>query len=562
VLFDARDFIYIFHLKKTIMKKRIFIANDSSFLDTGYGVYGREILSRLHNSDKYEVAELGCYADIKNPAIKNIPWKFYPNAVTGDDPRSQQYGSNQLNQFGLWRFNRCILDFKPHIVFDVRDYWMYVYQEHSPYKCHFNWVIMPTTDSAPPKVEWLYTFANADIVVPYTRWAKQVLSEYSGNSINLFPKIANAGINANEFYPVDNKLAHKQKYFGTDYSVTGLVMRNQKRKLFADIMIVYKEYLQALKQSGNISLYEKSILYLHTSYPEEAGWDFPSLLLEFGLLDKTYFSYRCKKCNKFFPSKFQSSVTTCKFCNERSAAFSSPSNGLTTSQLNEVYNLFDIFIQYAICEGFGMPQIEAAACGLQIASVDYSAMTEIVENLNGIKIPVARMFRELETNADRAYPDLEATVKILFDFFVNTSDEAKINNSKTIRELCLAQYTWDQVYSVWEECFDSIDINKKLPWHMPNPRQTNTSLKVPNDINNKEFISYIVNNIINEPYLLNTSAINNLMRDADAGLVSKNKHMGVLTKANIVENLEQFLQSKENCEKMKLSPNLPKEDFI
>lgn len=543
------------------MKKRIFIANDSSFLDTGYGVYGKEILTRLHNSDKYEVAELGCYAEVNNPAIKNIPWKFYANAVVHQDPRAQQYNSHVLNQFGQWRFNRCILDFKPHIVFDVRDYWMYVYQETSPYKLHFNWIIMPTTDSAPPKTEWLYTFANADMVVPYTRWAKEILEEYSKNSINLFPKIANAGINANEFYPIDNKSELKNKLLGKDYSVTGLVMRNQKRKLFADILLAYRKYLNELQNSNQKDLYNRSILYLHTSFPEENGWDLPSLLVEFGLADKTYFTYKCKKCGNFFAAKFQSSVTTCRCCNERSAAFSGPSNGLTVQQLNEVYNLFDIFIQYAICEGFGMPQVEAAACGLQIASVDYSAMTEIVENLNGIKIPVIRLFRELETNADRAYPDIDATVKILLDFFINTSDETKALNSKAIREKCLSQYTWDHVYSVWEECFDSIDINSKIPWNMANPRQIQPNIKVPGDLNNKYFVEFICNNIINEPDLMKTAFVNNLIRDADAGLVPRNRGISVMTRQNIVEALESLLQNKVNAENMK-SANLPKEDFI
>lgn len=545
------------------MKKRLFIANDASYLDTGYGVYGKELLSRLHNSGKYEVAELGCYADKDNPVIKNIPWKFYPNAVNSQDPRINDYFANGLNQFGMWRFNRCLVDFKPHIVFDVRDYWMYAYQENSPYKNRFHWVIMPTTDSAPPKIEWLYTFANADVVVPYTRWAKEVLSAFCKNTINLFPKIANAGINSHEFFPMQNKTEHKIKYFGKDVSVTGLVMRNQKRKLFADMLLAYKKYLENLKLSGNDTLYEKSVLYFHTSYPEENGWDIPALLVEFDLVDKTYFTYRCNRCKEYFPSKYQSSITTCKSCNLRSAAFTSPANGVTTKQLNEIYNLFDIFIQYAICEGFGMPQVEAAACGLQIASVDYSAMTEIVENVNGIKIPLARTFRELETNADRVYPDIEATAQILFDFFTKVSDETKNENSKNIRSKCLDIYTWDAVFKVWDECFDNIDISRKLDWNEPDPRPVQPTLKAPANIPNREFVEFICSHIINEPDLLKTASVNNLIRDADSGLVPRNKGISVLNRQNIVEALEVFLNNKVVCDKMLTNANtIQKEDFI
>jgi glycosyltransferase involved in cell wall biosynthesis len=547
------------------MKKRVFIANDASFLDTGYGVYGKELLSRLHNSDKYEVAELGCYATADHPAIKNIPWKFYPNAVGMSDSRAEQYKSNILNQFGLWRFNRAILDFKPHIVFDVRDYWMFAYQEMSPFRKYFNWVVMPATDSGPPKTDWLFTYSNADMIMPYTKWALNTLKQHGGKKLKVFPKIANAGINADEFYPLANKQTLKQTYFGIDNAlVTGLVMRNQKRKLIPDMMLAYKKYLESLKLSGNMDVYNRSILYFHTSYPEENGWDLPSLLLEFGLLDKTYFSYICRNCQEFFPSKFQGSVTGCPKCHNRSASFASASAGISTEKLNIVYNLFDLFIQYAICEGFGMPQVEAAACGLQIASVDYSAMTEICENLQGIKIPVQRMFRELETNADRAYPDIDFTVKMLYDFFINTNDNTKQQNSDNIRKLCLEQYTWDKVYETWDECFECVDISSKARWDDPTVNTTNhQNMKVPDSLNNQEFVEFICANVINEPSLINTANIQTMIRDLDNAMVPRNNNILLFQRNHAVEALEGLLSNKVHCETMRTQPqSIVKEDFI
>lgn len=549
------------------MKKRILIANDASFLDTGYGIYGKEILTRLHNSNKYEVAELGCYAEKDNPRIKSIPWRFYPNAVNVNDPRFEQYRSNNINQFGLWRFNRVLADFKPHIVFDVRDYWMYSYQEASPYRKYFHWVIMPTTDSAPPKIEWLYTFSNADVIVPYTKWAYNVLSKTCGKNINLTNSIANAGINANEFFPIENKKIHQQKYFGKDVSIVGVVMRNQRRKLFADLMLAYRKYLDKLKASNQTDLYKKSHLYLHTSFPEDSGWDLPSLLIEHNLLDKTYFSYSCKKCNKFFPAKFQSSLAHCKYCSNKTATIVSPNSGVNTNQLNEIYNLFDFFVQYAICEGFGMPQVEAAACGLQIASVDYSAMTEIAENVNGYKIPLKTLFREMETNADRAFPDNDAASEIIYNYmtkYESLSDEQKTMNSMDIREKCLETYTWNKVYKVWEECFDSINIKDKVSWDDPSPALTNhTSMRVPKDLDVNDFVTYICTNIINEPNLLKTAHIQCLIRDTLNGIVARNGTLSSINKQQLVEILEGHMNNKIVCEKMRTQPKLlSKEDFI
>lgn len=545
------------------MKKRVFLTNDASFLNTGYGIYGKEILTRLHNSEKYEVAELGCYAGLNNPAIAKIPWKFYPNAVGADDPRYAQYNSNALNQFGLWRFNRCVVDFKPHIVFDIRDYWMFSYQEVSPYKKYFSWVVMPATDSAPPKIEWMHTFANADIVVPYTEWAKKTLSLSGGSQINLFPKIANAGINPSEFYPIENKINHKIKYFGKNYNIIGTVMRNQKRKLFPDLIIAFKKYLEILQQSGNKELHDNTILYLHTSYPEASGWDIPALLLEYGIANKTYFTYHCRNCKEFFPAKFQQSVTACPHCRTKSAAVSSPVNGISTSQLNEVYNLFDLFIQYAICEGFGMPQVEAAACGVQIASVNYSAMTEVCNNVGGYIIPVARVFREMETNADRVYPDIDATTKIFYEFF-QQDPEIRHNNSKIIRDKCLSVYTWDNVYKVWEECFDSIDTSVKIPWDTNQfAKPKHSTLKVPQGLNDKEFIQYICEYVINDNQLINTAPIQTLLREVASGITANNNTISNVNRQYVVEKLEAFLNNKIMCETMRTQPqSIVKEDFI
>ena len=544
-------------------KKRLFIANDSSFLDTGYGVYGKELLTRLHNSGKYEIAELGCYGIVGQEQIKSIPWKFYPNAVTSQDPRINEYKTNAIHQFGAWRFVRSILDFKPHIVFDIRDYWMYSYQESTTLKKYFSWVIMPTTDSAPQKIDWLYTFANADLVVPYTDWAKKTLTEACGKLINLHPNIANAGINPTQFYPFKDKKAYQSKYFNRDVDVTGLVMRNQKRKLMPDMMLAFRKYLNKLKETNNQTKYDRAILYFHTSYPEESGWEIPSLLIEYGLTDKTFFTYSCQSCKKFFPSKFQGPITTCKHCKNKTAAFPSPANGVSTEQLNEIYNLFDLFVQCAICEGFGMPQVEAAACGLQIASVDYSAMTEIAEKLDGFKIPVARLFREMETNADRANPDIEALSNILYDFFIKISDEAKLAKSQIIRQKTIDIYAWDNVYKIWEECFDSIDISKKLPWDHPEISNTNHNVSVPAGLSQREFIEYICTHIIGEPDLLNISNIQMLIRDFCSGLSAANGGVRSLNHQQVITMLETYLTNKINEEKARITPNLlQKEDFL
>lgn len=545
-------------------KIKLLIANDASTLGTGYAVYGQELLTRLHNSGKYEIAELACYADTNHPAMKNYPWKFYPNAVTPDDSRMDSYRSSPYNQFGAWRFNQVVLDFKPDIVFDIRDYWMYSYQETSPLRKYFKWVLMPTVDSAPQKEEWLYTFANADLIVPYTEWAKNTLSNQCGNKINLFPKIANAGVNTNVFSPVENKKGLQKEIFGRDVSITGVVMRNQKRKLFPDLFRAYRAYLDRLLSENNIELYEKSYLCLHTSYPEENGWDLPRLLLEFGLLDKTYFTKVCRSCGLVYPGKFNQSIATCKSCGKQSLLLPSAANPIPTNMLVVIYNLFDFFLQYAICEGFGMPQVEAASCGVPIASVDYSAMSEIVRNLQGFPIPVERLFRELETGADRSYPNVSATTDILYNFFVILNDDVRASLSEKTRNLCCQYYTWENTFKVWDEAFSSIDTTTSISWTGNNPNPTNhINASVPPNLPPSKFIEYIVLNIINEPYLLKTAPIKTLIQNFASGIVTGKGFNRSYNYQDIVKILEQHLNNKIAFEDIRANPEkINKEDYL
>ena len=106
-------------------KTRILLCNEASFLKTGYATYGREVMKRLLASDKYELAEFASYGKMDDERAVDIPWRYYPNLPDeSNEQQIQEYASLATNQFGEWRFEHVLLDFKPDIVFDIRDFWM------------------------------------------------------------------------------------------------------------------------------------------------------------------------------------------------------------------------------------------------------------------------------------------------------------------------------------------------------------------------------------------------------------------------------------------------------
>lgn len=530
----------------TNKKRKILLCNEASFLNSGYANYGRQIMQRLFDTNKYELAELGCYGIAQDPRRKSIPWKYYPNSVDINDSRYEKYTSNTINQFGHWRFEIVCLDFKPDIVFDVRDPWMFDYQSCSHLRKFFNWVVMPAMDSIPQKIEWLTSFNTADILVPYTEWAMEYLSGFN----NLYPKTTPAGVDSSVFKITNNK--KERMGLPTDSFVVGAVMRNQRRKLIPALF----EVIKRVKEK-----HPNTILYLHTTFPEMAGWNIPSLLIDFELIDSVYFTYKCKKCKVFYPSKFIGPQTFCKKCGEFTCGMSNTMDGISDHEMVDIYNMFDLYIQYAICEGFGMPQIEASACGVPVASVDYSAMSEIVRNIGGFPIKLASLSYEIESHAKRAYPDIDETIKIIIDYIESSQDYKHSKKEETVEKTIL-HYNWKNIANVWEQIFDGCDISKNKNWYNEPQFTIPKNITIDHSLSHFEIIYNIVVNIIKEPWLMNTNFIQTTLKEIDYGIRHKDNKLSPFTKKMALEQLELYTNAKTFIEELRVSNEKINEDYL
>lgn len=223
------------------MKKKILFLTEASFLSTGYAVYGREIMKRLHSSGKYEIAELGCYGHVAPlhsemeafiqlngvPRMFDIPWAYYGNLPSESQEEAQMYNSNMTNQYGEWRFEKVCLDFKPDIVCDFRDFWMHEYVERSPLRQYFKFVVMPTVDSVPLQEQWLYSYSKAEAVLSYSEFGEKALLDSTNRNIN-YVGVASPAANPDIFKPVPDKIKHKSAMgFEDNAKIVGTVMRNQ-----------------------------------------------------------------------------------------------------------------------------------------------------------------------------------------------------------------------------------------------------------------------------------------------------------------------------------------------
>ena len=494
-------------------KKRILFCSEATFLNTGYATYTREILNYLHGTGKYEIAEMAAYGEKNDPRAANIPWKYYgvmPNQncePKASEQEMQAYQSRPTNQFGEWAFEHVCLDFLPDFVCDIRDFWMLDFAERSPFRSYFKWVVMPTVDARPQARQWVATYTGADACLTYSDWAGGILKDQSGGKINY---LGSAPPSAHPAYaPVEDKRLHKVK-FGLDpeYKIIGTVMRNQRRKLYPDLFSAFRKFLD---KASN----KKYYLYCHTSYPD-LGWEIPELLNEYKLSSNVLFTYICPETKKPFPSTFKGAVCQSPYTGKWGATLSNVKNGLSYEDLSNVVNLFDLYSQYANCEGFGLPQVEAAACGVPVCGTDYSAMESVLRKLGGYPIKPAALYKELETGCLRAVPDNELASEIFLDFFENKTQEQREEEGKKTRENFDKYYQWDLSGSVWEKYFDETEpVEFSQGWgSQPKIFEPEQKVDITNqNVKSSDLARWLIQSVLREPDKVGSFMESRLIRD-------------------------------------------------
>jgi glycosyltransferase involved in cell wall biosynthesis len=541
-------------------KLKILMCSEASFLNSGFGTYAREILKRLDATGKYEIAEFASYGKVNDPKDTNITWRYYANAVDDKDARNREYNSSTENQFGRWRFERVLLDFKPDIVFDVRDYWMSSYQQFSPLRPFYHWILMPTVDSAPQQEEWIDTYLHADAVFTYSDFGRDTILEQSNNKVN-YISTTSPGVDLNVSRPLPNRM-DLRKSLGIDDSafIIGSVMRNQKRKLIPELFQSLRSLLNQLEKENN-PIGENIYLYLHTSYPD-AGWDIPQLLKEYKIGNRVLFTYACRNCGFFRPALFQHPIAYCPQCGQKSCSMPNVSSGLPDENLAIVMNTFDIYVQYAICEGFGMPQVEAASCGVPIASVDYSAMSDVVRKLNGYPIKINQYFKELETKAVRVYPDNDDFIKILRDY-ISLPEFLKEQKRFETRSLTETHYNWDLIAKRWEEYFDKVELTGLQGQWDENLAPLEMIKEAPQSGSNYDALIQLISRHLPNHQVTSSMILLNMLRDLDYGFILNGLHTEGYDMSKAINILNNLIQNNNLAYNAKNNMNnLTQEDFI
>jgi len=489
-------------------KKRVLFVNETMFVNSGYAQFSQEIIPRLYDLQKYEIASLDTYLKPDDPRRLTLPWKVYGN-LPMTQQEEQVYNSHSCNKFGAWRFDDVCLDFLPDEVLAIRDNWMDSFLFSSPLRSHYSIISAPTVDSQEQYPEWLQDYASLEKCLTYTQFSKDVLESESGGAIHV-SDVNSFGVNTQIFHTLKDKAANREKYgVPQNYFVVGTVMRNQPRKLFSELIEAFEHFIEQYPEIG-----QKTLLYLHTTYPD-FGWDLPRIVKQSKYSHQILLTYLCRECDNVFASRFFDAKVSCGRCGKCSALLPSVYDGVNKQQLNEIYNLFDVYVQYSCSEGLGLGLLESAACGIPFMATDYSGMESVLQELGGYPIEVNQYFRECASHMRRAYPKKESFVEQLRKI-LSLPTSVRLKKGADCQTSCKKTFDWALVAKKWEKAIDECP-QPQLPWDSP-PIIRQPANDVPPNLNNRDFVRWCILNVMCEPSKLNTFLEARLVKNLNYGV--------------------------------------------
>ncbi len=358
-----------------VKKKKVLFHSDFALAKTGFGRNAKAVLSYLYKTDKYDLVAL-CGGMVKHhPDLEATPWKSYGVIPASDLERQAQTKDEvQMRQcgYGAFAIDEIINIEKPDVYIGVQDFWGLDYVINKPWFNQINSVVWTTLDSLPILDG---AVKEASKIKNYWIWSNFATKELHrlGHSQ---AKTLHGAVEVSDFkiLPSEEKadLRNQNNISKNDF-VIGYVFRNQLRKSVPNLLQGFKFFKDSNPEAS-------PKLLLHTSWQE--GWNIHKLCSEVGVDPKDVLTtYVCKNCIQYEVKNFQGAEIDCTKCGSKKSTVTTGTNfGTSEAQLNEIYNLMDVYCHPFTSGGQEIPIQEAKLTGLITLVTNYSCGQEMCED--------------------------------------------------------------------------------------------------------------------------------------------------------------------------------------
>lgn len=354
-------------------KKKLIFHSDFALANTGFGRNTKTLLEHLYRTGKYDIVNYAVGMNWSNPVLKNTPWKSI-----GTLPDSQEE-LNRLNQdpnqarrasYGDYYLNRIIEQEKPDVYIAVQDIWGIDFAIEKPWFNKITSVLWTTLDSLPILPSAIAAAPKSKNYWIWSNFATKALNKMGHKNASTM----HGSLEDKKFFRLLNsqkkELRDKHKINREDF-IVGFVFRNQLRKSVPNLLEGF-----AIFKKNNPGL--KAKLLLHTHYGE--GWNIIKISEEYGVSSSDILTtYICRSCRDYSVKPYSGENVECSHCKNKTAVTTGVGIGVTETQLNEVYNLMNVYCHPFTSGGQEIPIQEAKLAELITLVTNYSCGEEMCE---------------------------------------------------------------------------------------------------------------------------------------------------------------------------------------
>lgn len=469
------------------MKKILFHSNHSKAF-TGFGKNCKNVLSYLYSTGKYEIIEACNGLAKSHPSLSKMPWKCV--GTLPDNKMKIEHLKKDPNLFraagyGSETIDDLIKEFKPDIYIGAEDIWGFNGYWKREWWNKTNCMIWTTLDSEPilplaleaaPFVKNFYVWAS---------FAERELHKLGHKHV----KTLRGSVKTESFFklPIEDRYELRKKFLiDSNCFLIGFVFRNQLRKSVPNLLDGFSDFLKKNPDSN-------AKLLLHTHWGE--GWDITRLIKEKNIENSRILTtYYCSSCKQYEIKPFEGQELDCKYCgSSKTQNTTNVQSGVSEKQLNQIYNLMDVYCHPFTSGGQEIPIQEAKLTELITLVTSYSCGEDTCTRESGSFPLDWAEYREPGTQFIKASTSPSSISKQLAKVF-KMKPPKRSSIGKTGRQFVIDNFSTEVVCAQLEKIFDSMPY---CEWDFDfSQKPKNSDYKPPEIESNSDWLKDIYKNIL------------------------------------------------------------------